>query len=99
MRDNFFELGGHSLLGIRMVTRVQQGFGVELPLRAIFEAPTVAALALQIELGRSTDGAATTPAIVRRPREDHAMRLLPNGELDVLGSAGPRNGRVDGFRP
>jgi len=99
VRDNFFELGGHSLLGIRMVTRVQQAFGVELPLRAIFEAPTVAALALQIELGRSTDGAATTPAIVRRPREEHTMRLLPNGELDVLGSAGPRNGRVDGFRP
>jgi len=96
VRDNFFELGGHSLLGIRMVTRVQQGFGVELPLRAIFEAPTVAALALQIELGRSTDGAATTPAIVRRPREEHTMRLLPNGELDVLGSAAPRNGRVDG---
>ena len=53
IHDNFFELGGHSLLAMRILSAVNDAFGVEVSLRGLLDAPTVAGLAEQIELLRA----------------------------------------------
>ena len=49
IHDNFFELGGHSLLATQLISRIRDRFQVEMPLRSVFETPTIAELAQQIE--------------------------------------------------
>ncbi|WP_414526545.1 amino acid adenylation domain-containing protein [Nodularia chucula] len=86
IEDNFFDLGGHSLLATRLISQVRQVFGVELPLRHLFESPRIADLARVIAQSHRE-----TSPILPIPRTDNLPLSFAQQRFWVLAQLEPNS--------
>src|SRR5262249_29161779 len=88
--DDFFDLGGNSLLAMQVIVRVRRRFSIDIPIRALFENPTLTGFSKTVEAAPPAEAEALTEI---RPQarskmelselRDHLVQLSPE-ELDVL---------------
>jgi acyl carrier protein len=78
IHDNFFHLGGHSLLATQIISRIVRSFQVELPVRVIFETPTIAGVASAVQDHRNTPAVAIPTRAEERSRAQMLLDRLDN---------------------
>jgi amino acid adenylation domain-containing protein len=91
IHDNFFDLGGHSLLATQVMGRLRSVLQVELPLRCLFESPTVAGLAESIEATMKAGQKLKAPPIVPVPRDGTLPLSFAQERLWLVDRLEPNN--------
>ena len=89
--ESFFALGGHSLLATRVMARVRAVFGVDLPVRVLFETPTARAVAAAIEAERRAGTGLAVPPLGRSPRPEILPLTFAQQRLRFLYQLDPEN--------
>src|SRR5215218_4216412 len=84
VHDNFFKLGGNSILATQLLSRVRDSFEVDVPLRTVFEVPTVANLVVQIVQGRAGQlDSAEMEKVLAELGQEEAQQTAAAGEPDA----------------
>jgi amino acid adenylation domain-containing protein len=91
VEDNFFELGGHSLLAVQMISRIRSALDVDLPLRSLFENPTIADIAAHIDRMSGKAAAARLPMIAPVSRDRPLPLSFSQERLWFLNQMEPEN--------
>ena len=91
INDNFFDLGGHSLLATQIVSRIRETFKVEMPLRRLFETPTVAGLAESLEQSRRAGQNFQVPPIQPLSRDGNLPLSFAQQRLWFIDQLDPGN--------
>ncbi len=92
VNDDFFDLGGHSLLATQVVTRVRETFHVELPLRRLFESPTIGSLAESIESELRAGHSRKDLPVQKRTRNEGLPLSYAQQRLWYLNQLNPESG-------
>lgn len=88
---NFFEIGGHSLLATQIASRLREHFRIPVPVRAVFEAPSIAELAKRMDVGRREEQGLIPPPIKPMPRDGPLPLSHAQERLWVLDQIEPGN--------